>query len=225
MRIDIAEEGNLKLNDELSIEIKNGKCYFTVNNDRHIFGSKLYPVGKRAHIFTRANTQKQEYSEVARYIEEIWSPAKGYCYTNAEVLWNAFKKFNIDAKYFSGWLFPASGYPVHHAFVIVENSVFDISINIKGLNLGRKQVLDGKDPYSKECIEEVKQVESQWKPIEESFIWGYTDFIYVGAENTPNGARLQYNKAVTDLSTHPSYKEMGVEGKYFESDYQRLTRG
>jgi hypothetical protein len=223
MRLDLMEDGEFKPSEKFSIQIKNHKCYFNADGDKHIFGSKLYPIGKRAEIFTIANTTKGEYKEVAESLERgNWKPSTGRCYTNAEILCESFKAHGIDAKYFSGWVFPTGGHPIHHSWVVVNENVYDISINMKSHNLQLQQIEEGRDPYSKECIKEIKDLEANWKPITDTFVWGEALMIYVGAENSPNGARVQYNNCVGDVSKHPSYKKMGKTGKHIKSRYQQL---
>lgn len=223
MRLDLIDDSEFKPSEKFSIQIKNHKCYFTLEGKKYVFGSKLYPIGKRAGIFSPWNTENGDYEEVARAIEDSnWKPRNGYCYTNAEILWKTFKHFGVDAKYYAGWAFPSSGYPIHHAWVVVGDDVYDLGVNITSQKVFQKQIMGGKDQYSKECIREIKEIERNWKPVRENFTWGNAFMFYVGSEITPHEARVQYNKAVEDVSTHPSYASMGKTGKHIRSKYQQL---
>lgn len=227
MRLDLIEDGEFKPSDKFSIQVKNHKAYFTVENEKYVFGSKLYPIGKRgASIFAHWDIEDDEikYDKVAEAIENgNWKPSTGKCYTNAEILQGAFKAMGVDAKYYSGWAFPSAGFPIHHAWMVVDDRVYDIAVNISGQKKMEEQIREGLDPYSKECIREVNRIENNWKPIVENFTWGNKPYmIYVGAESNPNSARVQYGKAVPeDPSLHPSYRHMKNRGKYDMSPYQK----
>lgn len=224
MRLYELEDSRFDANENFYLEIKNGKCYFGVNGDRHVFGSKVYPVGKKASIFTNGFTEEGKYIDIEEAMHNSnWQPRDGYCYTNAEILHSVFREYGIDAKYYSGWLFAGGSYPIHHAWVVVDGNVYDISVNMSAQRLMRKQIDNGRDPYSKECVREVKEFMKNWKPLRENFTWGKVDptMIYVGAESNPNKARLEYNKAVDDPSTHPSYTHMNKGEKYAKSRYQK----
>jgi hypothetical protein len=211
------------------MEIKNHKFYFSINGDKHIFGSKLYPLGKKQSVFTYADTEQGDYDQIANMLDNSnWEHKDGHCYTNAEILHKVFLELSIDAKYYGGWVFPTAGYPVHHAWVVVDDSVYDISINVTAHRLMTKQIEEGRDPYSKECIREVKRVMSNNKPIKEHFIWGKVPehMIYIGSEETPNSARKKYNDAMDRVSNnHPSYRKMDNQTgnkRHFKTRYQHL---
>jgi hypothetical protein len=208
-------------------EIKNGKMYFTVKGEEYQFGTKLYPLGSRGHIFHHENTEGGKYLEVAESIERSnWKHKTGHCYTNAEILHKTFLAHGIKAKYFSGWVFTAPDFPIHHAWVVVDNDVYDIAVNVVSQNRMIEQVINGIDPYSKESIKEIAEIEKNYYPIVDYFNWGKVDghMIYVGSENTPNGARLQYNKAIdyVGVENHPSYRHMKKGQKYERSPYQKI---
>jgi hypothetical protein len=231
VRLDYVEDSEFRPSENFSIQIKNHKAYFTVGNEKYTFGSKIYPIGKRgASIFVPWGNLDEEikYREVAEAIENgNWKPSTGYCYTNAEILQGAFLKMGIDAKYYSGWAFPTIGFPIHHSWVVVDDMVYDIAVNISSQKKMEEQFKLGLDPYNEKCIREVKEIEKNWKPIVENFAWGNKNqyMIYVGAESDPNSARVQYDKCVpNDPSLHPSYRHMKKRGKYDMSPYQQATK-
>lgn len=208
-------------------KVKNGKMYFTVQGENFQFGTKLYPLGSRGHIFMSHITEEGKYKEVAETIERgNWEHKNGYCYTNAEILHKTFLAHGIKAKYFSGWVFNGPNTPIHHAWVVVDNNVYDLAINIKSQIRMREQIQEGLDPYSPQAIDEIRKLEDNYYPIVENFTWGKVDeaMIYVGAENTPNGARVQYSKAIdyVGVENHPSYNHMKKGEKYEMSRYQKL---
>lgn len=51
----------------------------------------------------------------------------GRCYLNAENLTQALLTAGYEAKQYVGWLFLGMQYPVHHSWVVVGNSVLDLS--------------------------------------------------------------------------------------------------
>jgi hypothetical protein len=212
---------------QFGFEVKNGKFYFTTKGEDYQFGTKLYPLGSRGHIFHNACTEGGKYLEVAESIERSnWKHKTGYCYTFAEIVHKAFLAHGIKAKYFSGWVFTAPTTPIHHAWVVVEGNVYDIAVNVASQNKMREQVLSGIDPYSPQAIKEIAKLEENHYPIVDNFTWGKVEegMIYIGSENTPNGARLQYNKAVdyVGVENHPSYRHMKKGQKYERSPYQKI---
>lgn len=212
--------------DKFSYEVKNGKMYFTVNGKKYQFGTKMYPLGKKGQqLFTNALTAKGGFEEVAKSIENSnWKHRNGYCYTNAEVLYEAFKAHGINAKYYSGWVFTAPIEPIHHAWVEVDGNVYDISIHEKAQTRMYEQIQEGKNPYSDACVKEVKSIESNVTPITDNFVWGAVPefLIYVGAESDPRRARIQYNDCMDLHPVHPSYPNRPKGEKHYRSRYQQL---
>lgn len=215
-------------NNKFNISIKNNKFYFQVGKDKHVLGSKIYPIGKRISMFHKNDEELQnKYEHVAKSFESSnWVHRNGYCYTNAEILHKAFKAHGVDAKYYAGWVFIGPSYPIHHAWVVVDDRVFDISIHEASQTLLQKQVDEGKDPYSKECAREVKALEAKIYPLNEHFTWGNPPdyMIYVGSEETPTTARIKYNNAMDKTKNHPSYRSMSKVGDEvnFKTKYQQL---
>lgn len=208
--------------------VKNHKLYFSKDNDKHVFGTKLYPIGKRnVSLFMDSVTEKGAFEEVSTYLETSgWQPRNGYCYSNSELLQNAFKTHGIDAKYYSGWLFVGHQYPIHHAWVVVDDNVYDIGINVLSQSKMFEQIESGLNPYSEACVKEIKALESKPFPIQDFFVWGKVpkELFYIGAEDTPNGARLKYNACMKVVAEHPSYKGMQkVSGstQHFRTKYQQ----
>lgn len=228
MRVSMIGDTKFEGSADFSIEIKNGKIYFSIGKDKHVFGSKVYPVGSRGFSIFTADGVKGDYPEVAAAIERgNWKHRNGYCYTNAEILHQAFLAYGVDAKYYSGWIFTGAAYPVHHAWVVVEGKVYDISIHQPSTNMIIEQAKNGKDPYSKESVREVKALENIIHPIRENFIWGdvASYMIYVGSEETPESARVKYNTAMNKVPNHPSYRSMAKKvgnETHFKTRYQHL---
>ena len=215
--------------DKMTVEVKNHKFYFSINGDKHVMGSKLYPVGKRGlSFFTGGTTTKGDFQEVEEYLErENWKHKNGYCYTNAETLHKAFLEHKINAKYYSGWLFVNDSHPIHHAWVSVDGNVYDIGIHETSQQHMRNMIMDGKDVYHPRSIRELKEIEKTIFPLRDNFIWGKVPdyMMYIGAEDTPNGARVKYNSCVNKVDFHPSYKNM-TKGKgdkhHFQTRMQTL---
>lgn len=228
MKVKLIGDSKFEGSADFSIEVKNGKIYFRIGKDKHVFGSKVYPVGSRGFSIFAADGVKGDYHEVAAAIERgNWVHRNGYCYTNAEILHQAFLGYGIDAKYYSGWIFAGATYPVHHAWVVVDDKVYDISIHVPSTNKIMEQKKNGKDPYSAGSVKEVKALKHIIYPIHENFIWGDVGntLIYVGSEETPESARLKYNTAMSKIPNHPSHrlvaKKVGNE-THFKTRYQHL---
>lgn len=218
----VSPDGNFNLT------FKNGKAYFNKKGDPiQVIGNKQYPVGKRPHIFAEGLFKEGEkYPEIVDILKRSnWEFKPGYCYSNADILYQIFNKMGIDAKYYSGWVFSAPAYPIHHAWVVVEDAVYDISIHMKCHKLMLEQVINGVDNYSKEALAEIREAMKTYHPVDENFSWGkvHETMIYIGAESDPQNARLQYNKAIgNDISKHPSYRHMKKNSPFERSRYQKL---
>jgi len=215
--------------DIFRVDIKNNKLQFTFNKDKHIVGSKMFPVAKKNNIqiFDATNTSKCEYKDVQDLLKSVgWKHVNGKCYSNAEALYDAFEYCGYDAKYYAGWLWIGAGYPIHHAWVVVDDSVFDIAYHLTSQKVLIEQELSGKDIYSKENVREIKRLMRINHPVGENFIWGEVPEImmYVGSEDTPDGARDRYTKMMKQFPNHPSYDTMERNGGdiHFKSRYQLL---
>lgn len=211
-------------------QFKNSKAYFKVGKDSHVFGSKIYPIGKRGQSFfggTCTEDTGSKYDRVADTLERSnWKHKNGYCYTNAEILQQIFQAHGVDAKYYSGWVFVSSGYPIHHAWVVVDDNVYDISINVVAQQRMLEQSMKGMDLYSPEAVKEIKRIQNDSYSITDSFVWGKVPdhMIYVGSEETQDTGRAKYHSAMKATNNnHPSYAKMNKQrDRNFRSKYQSL---
>lgn len=223
------EDEEIGSNNIFSIEVKSGKLYFTFNKDKHVIGSKIYPVSKKNHVqmFDVTNTSRGEYQDVQDLLKSMdWKYVNGKCYDNAEVLYDAFQYCGYDAKYYAGWLWIGAGYPFHHAWVVVDDSVYDIAYHLTSQKVLIDQELSGKDIYSRENVREVKRLMKTVHPVGEHFIWGQVEEImmYAGSEDTPEGAKNRYIKMMKQFPNHPTYNvpEKQEGDIHFKSRYQIL---
>ena len=219
MRLSDCADNLFQPNENFSIEVRNKKAYFQVFNERYVFGSKLYPVGKNAEIFVPDKYVPQEkYQAVIDMIQQSgWQPSIGGCYSHAEFLQGVFKGFGVDARYFSGWVFASGSFPIHHAWVVVEGRVYDLAVNMTAMNYMRELELRGENPRDENHLKRIKEINDKWKPIDEHFSWGQAKMIYVGSEIDGVRARREYNKAINhakDVSLHPSYRHRKKKSRY-----------
>ena len=222
-------EFNIDLGKGDYYKVSNGKFSFCLRGEKHIIGSKLYPVTAKdkASGFANGVTEGFHHLGIAEMINKSnWEFKSGYCYTNAEVLCKVFNEMGIDAKYYSGWVFTGLSMPIHHAWVVVDGNVYDISIHMTSQYLMMEQANQGLDLRSKEAVRAVKESMSKTKPIQDHFVWGKVPdhMFYVGNEDTPESARKNYAKAINasgDVSNHPSYNHMSKGDMYEPSPYQK----
>lgn len=230
MRLSHCEDSLFQPSEDFSIEVKNKKVYFQVYNERYVFGSKLYPVGKHAEIFVPDEYQPQEkFQEIIDLVHNSgWQPTMGGCYAHAEFLQGIFKNFGVDAKYFSGWVFASGGFPIHHAWVVVGGRVYDLAVNMTSMNYIRELELQGENPWEEKHLRRIKEINDKWRPIDEHFTWGQAKMIYVGSETDGTRARREYNKAIDNakgVANHPSYRHMKKKSRYEASPLQESLRG
>lgn len=222
-------EEEVRYGDNFGFKITNGKLHFNVNGKKNVLGSKMFPLGKKnASIFKGGKDKPTEYVEVAKVLEDSnWKHESGMCYTYAEILQKVFIEFGIDAKYYSGWVFTEPSYPVHHAWVVVDGFVYDISVHVKSQSKLIEMLRNGEDPYSKESVREMQRVQNDVTPITESFVWGNVPgyMIYVGSEETPITARKKYTKCIEGFPEHPSYPNINRDGKFGKTRIQKLLDG
>ena len=225
MRLDALPDMQSHNDYRFGLIVRNHKCYFHVKGDKHVFGSKLYPVGKRAELFLPDGEPSDQYDHVARAIEASnWQPRNGGCYTHAELLQQTFAQHGIKADYFSGWVFPAAMYPIHHAWVVVDGAVFDIAVNNTSSAYIRQVEQAGENPRDPKHLQAVNDIDANWRPLTDHFTWGNPQMVYVGAKSDPNAARLQYNHAIDVAGAiwkHPSYRHMNKKSRYDASPYQQ----
>lgn len=211
-------------------KVSNGKFVFFIDGEKHVIGSKLFPVTSkdRASAFANGVTEDGYYLEVASIMNASnWEFKSGYCYTNAETLHRVFRENGIAAKYYSGWVFTGVGTPVHHAWVVVDGNVYDISIHMTSQLLMLKQAMNGADIRGKDAVKEIKESMGITRPVQDHFVWGRVPdhMCYVGNEDTPESARKNYAKAIKsagDVSRHPSYRHMKKGEMYEMSPYQKM---
>lgn len=220
-------EQKIEIDGENLLNIRDGKMFFSGKGNIYKMGSKMFPIGKKGHIFTESLTEIGDYNEIQESIKNSnWKHRNGHCYSDADFLHQIFLLFEIDAKYFSGWVFPMLGLlPKHHAWVVVDENVYDISVHTTVSDKIKEQIEKGIDPKSPLAIKEIKNLENQIYPFQEHFSWGkvHSDMIYVGAESDPILARHQYSRLLDKFPNHPSYPEVSNHGtNYYRNEYLSL---
>lgn len=102
----------------------NGKMYDTV-----MIPTAMYPTKEnKFELFHWENTNEITDKEIISVFDSVKFKIGG-CYDNTTALYNAFKSKGIDARMYAGWILFNNEYPAFHSWLVIGNSVLDLSDN------------------------------------------------------------------------------------------------
>ena len=190
---------------------------FTVQGQKHKFGSKLFPVASknRIAIFNNENTVELDRNnpliiELARQMDHFNYPM-GYCYSNSYIIYKLAQDIGIEAAYYSGWLMYPELMPIHHAWVVINgNSVIDVGINIEEFNA--MQRADRSNSFWKEKVaREIADIRKKEYAPSTYCVFGKVNTwnILVGSPDEPENAKRIFRDLTKKYPNHPSYAHKG----------------
>lgn len=191
-------------------------------NEQYFIGNKLYPLSKKKNIgfwYSNNTVETIRDTKLARLLDNVkeYEFKIGKCYQNAQVLYLIGKQFNLNIKYYSGWIFPYQSLPLHHAWNVLNNRIIiDVSVGsyytrANQRMLGLMEQLKGK---SQDKIREIyiaiieEEMEtSKQKKVSEDCLWGKVPqgYVYFGTEDTYENSIKIFNEAYNSVEVHPSY--------------------
>lgn len=181
----------MKLN--LAVE-NNGKIL------KYSIPSKDLPVAHKSYfrIFTSMDTVKINDDKFKKIINNL-KPAVGRCYSNTDMLIEAFKIEGYQIDFYSGWLI-LDGIPVYHAWgVCGENHehVIDFSLSAEGIRISSqidKDVQGWRIKYVK-LIEEMNRMQLSERMTLGNVIPGT---LYIGCKTDSISARELYSEILNN---------------------------
>ena len=117
------------------IVLDDNKIQFTVQRQKHIIGSKLFPVSSKSklQVFNSEYTEELDKNDpnILRFTKLVdqCKFEMGHAYTSSDIILQIADAINLEAKFFSGWLiYPFSNtFPTHHAWTVINgSSVVDV---------------------------------------------------------------------------------------------------
>lgn len=123
---------------EIVVNELNGKVKFYGNKVKftNIAGgevvtipSRLYPLNDTCEMFCEHNTEDFDESLTSTHeIKDIMNKAeyeRHCCYTNSDKLLKTLIDNNINAEMYVGWMFVSANlFPIHHAWIVIDNNKF-----------------------------------------------------------------------------------------------------
>lgn len=186
--------------------------------------SEMYPMPNtrmKPRLFTPENTEDFTDHTVSNHLSGV-KFLPGRCYTNAEKI---IKILGEEYKFYAGWVF-VFGQPIHHAWVVKNNSIIDVASTRKDILLTSNPELSlSKQEYAKLFYEYYKED----IPFIDKYPYGKVtwDKIYIGVESTYKEAIGSYNELINKYPTHPDY--LNVDKKTGENEtlkymYQEIRK-
>lgn len=178
--------------------------------------SKYYPMPEESLMEVQfTGFSKIQNARILRIIDE--TPLKiGRCFENSQILHEKFLKMGFESQYFAGWMFPAGGKPIFHAWLVLlhqgEKFLIDSTYH-KLLNevLQKLRRKYGENlPSMNEMREEMAELFSEGlrkKKRNSDRIYTGTPMpggVYVGCRSSVKEAFHVYQELIR-LKEHPSY--------------------
>lgn len=132
----------------------------------------------------------------------------GHCYTNSEELCRLLKEAGYDAKTYSGWFFICeSEYPVHHAWVVVGDSVIDLTDDFTMMcsDSDKWSGIGSKEKWGQQMVDFYKEINDKQIPNSVRIApvgVPTSSFLYVGCESNPLQAKMLWNDL---MATYPNH--------------------
>lgn len=179
-----------------------------------VIPSNLYPLeSDKFELFDHTNTT----SIVDKTIIDVFNsitPEIGRCYTNSENLCNKLISYGYAAKQYVGWLFVGDKIPIHHSFVILNNHILDISVNLKQKDIDILEKYQG--PLDEQRRHMVDYMNSrEFLPNNEKCNFGKCDILYtyVATEATKEQGIFRQRKLREIYPDHPAFRDIRSSGK------------
>lgn len=228
---DISEMTNDQI---MSIKKTKKGIMLTLFGSKFTIPSKMYPIvdKKTMDIFALQENDDESFEEdyiVSDDIKNIFDKVDfkiGRCQKNTQDFVELCKKNDIEAEFFSGWIFSFlyPQRPVYHAWAVIDGRVFDGSLPFSVYD--SEQVFEHLK-ISQEKLNEWEKIQllDHTKKNSDKFICGNVPdgVIYIGSKSTWES----HNKIVHDLMSqfkdHPSFRSMyGRLGKFTKAQEEML---
>jgi hypothetical protein len=176
------------------MEINLEKLKFKADNEWFRLGGRLYPVTdpESLRAFTFQNTEDVAFEK--DFINDFNSLdlKMGYCYSNAQKIYELCISHGLDAHYYAGWQFINNSYPNHHAWVVVEGEgIIDPSISIREVNV--YETTPANTPNVREVVaEKLKSLRKVPVTVSDDIQMGKiirNYIVYVGSKDNKDSAR------------------------------------
>ncbi len=208
------------------------KIQFIVKGQKHIIGSKLFPVSSKSKIvmFTTESTQELDRNDFkilqfAKLIDQC-SFEMGRCYSSSDIVFQIAKHLDLEVEYFSGWMVYLNSnttFPTHHAWVVInKTSIVDLMWNKEEIKV-MKAIDQSLPNFREKLANQIAEIRKKKLPLSEYCIFGKLfDFAYyVGSPDTKENARRIFRNLIVNYPNHPSYDD---ENPYGRTELQKLIK-
>ena len=215
------------------IILDDNKIQFTVQRQKHIIGSKLFPVSSKSklQVFNSEYTEELDKNDpnILRFTKLVdqCKFEMGHAYTSSDIVLQIADAIGLEAKFFSGWLiYPFSNtFPSHHAWAVINgSSVVDVMQFPEEIDMMMKA--DMTDPNFKEKIAiKIAEIRRKEKPLSESCFFGKINYdwvYYVGSPDDSENAKRIFRELISKYPNHPSYIRKGVRESNGRTELQNL---
>lgn len=185
--------------------------------DSVLIPTERYPLNSdKFEVFPKGNPE----AATDERIIEAFNAVKyqmGCCYTNSKNLYEELTKRGVEAKTYVGWLFlSGEDYPTHHCWVVVGDTVLDLSDDFTVMMCGNVEVwkeVESKEDARKlmaQFAAEAKSVSNAQRcaPLGVPTV----GFLYVGSECSPSEGRQIFNRLMAKYPDHECYKKTNEVG-------------
>lgn len=205
-----------------NVEVQN------LSNGSYFFPSKEFPLSsknlKLFEVNTTESLQDEDLVEAKRIADQI-DVRIGYCYSNCERFIEKHRELNSKLKYhcYTGWLILPTGYPIHHAWIVVnEKSVVDFTMSEAEIKRN-SEILHLPIEDQREIILQ-DTLEAESLPNSQKMLLGLVPetIVYIGTKSSPNMGRILYNKAKEENGSYQYDRGIFTDPNHLQNQLRRI---
>jgi len=166
-------------------------------------------------VFANENTMEIKDEKILKLFDRVKYEI-GQCYSNSENLLKLLLKHDIDAKLFCGWVFTGDVTPVHHCWVVYQNSILDLSNDMT--SFARFMIENGYNENDvdinimRERLVEFRRNSMNWKNSKRCVVGTADNKIYVGSPcKSALEAANMYNDLIKNFPNHEVKRSINME--------------
>lgn len=205
-------------------QINTESLKFMVENEWYRIGGRLYPVNDNASLrmFSHYDTSDIVYSDAFINDFNKLNLQNYHCYSNAELIHELCQVHGINSKYYAGWQFLSQPFPIHHAWVVVDNkAIIDPTVSRREIDV--YQNIHKDNPNLKKVVaDKIARVRSSEVLFSNDVLMGqiFKDYIvYIGSEDSKDSAR----RLIGDLrSKYPDHEINRLGKPRQKTDFQKM---
>lgn len=192
----------------IEINLKETKIPIQIGVSKYYLGTKMFPFNsRRVKIFNNEVTNDISLPSDFYSLVDGMEWESGFCYSNAAKVQRVLHHLGIlEAEFYAGWVSILGNLPLHHAWVVLGDSVIDMSIDMREMAFLKTVVPEEGVDWRAKVLPDLKKIRLSKRPSVSCVIGKLPEgYVYVGCRDTIDGARKKFNEIKKTIPNHPCY--------------------